>query len=104
MKGIFLFSKKKTPRFGGETVGETDGQKFPPQEIFGEGIGAEKWSENRLQKLIGETVVVNGTTVFLRVVCGRLYIPFKILTGEFWWRNGGRNGLKSKGGFVEKMS
>ena len=38
--------QKKNSRFGGETVGETDGQKFPPQEIFGEGIGTEK----RLEK------------------------------------------------------
>ena len=37
-------------RNGGETGGETDAQKFAPQEIFGEGIGTEKRVEKRLQK------------------------------------------------------
>ena len=37
-------------RNGGETVGETDAQKFAPQEIFGEGIVTEKRVEKRLQK------------------------------------------------------
>ena len=37
-------------RNGGEMVRETDGQKFPPQEIFGDGGGTEKRLEKRLQK------------------------------------------------------
>ena len=45
--------KKKTNiwwRNGGETGGETDAQKFAPQEIFGDGGGTEKRLEKRMPK------------------------------------------------------
>ena len=39
--------------FGGETAAETDGQKFPPQEIFGEG-GVKAEAKKRGIEMLGE--------------------------------------------------
>ena len=61
-------------------MGETDGQKFPSQEIFGEGGGTEKRLEKRLEKWIGETVGVNGETAFLGVVLRRLYVALQLVS------------------------
>ena len=49
-------------------------------------------------------MVGNGETDFLGVVSGPLYVALQLCssTSEFWWRNGGRNGLKSKGFFLRK--
>ena len=103
--------QKKKPyiwwRNGGRNGGRNGWAKVPtrptPRNIWRMWEGGETGGETA-----GKIDWRNGVSQRKNCFCWASFragftLLFNSVTGEFWWRNGGRNGLKSRGGFLEKM-
>ena len=97
-----LIQQKKKPQYLVEKrlekrLEKRMGKSSHPKKYLENALGRRNGCKNRLEKRWESTEKLFFESYFgLALHCSS--------TGEFWWRNGGRNGLKSKGFFFEKMS